>query len=181
MRRLSIAKTISLGAMATALTVLSLYAASVLPTGHIALYFISSLFVYVLASERAYIGALVSFAASAALSLIVLPSKGAGLWAYIALLGHYGIFRSFIDGALKDRLLKLLLRLIYCNIMTGGAICIAVFLLGLSPSFEINNVSLPVWAMILILEAGFAVFDFLYWICQRIYDERLKYIISPRR
>ena len=53
MRRLSGAKLISLGAMCTALGVLCLYAAAVLPTGRVALYFLASLFVYVPAAEGA--------------------------------------------------------------------------------------------------------------------------------
>ena len=58
MRRLSGAKLISIGAMCTALGVLCLYAAAVLPTGRVALYFLASLFVYVPAAEGAYLGAL---------------------------------------------------------------------------------------------------------------------------
>ena len=47
MRRLSIAKTITLGAMCAALGLLCLYAAAVLPTGRIAAYFLSSVLVMI--------------------------------------------------------------------------------------------------------------------------------------
>ena len=90
MRRLSGAKLISLGAMCTALGVLCLYAAAVLPTGRVALYFLASLFVYVPAAESAYLGAVGVYLATGVLSLLILPSRAAAV-PYIVLLGHFGI------------------------------------------------------------------------------------------
>ena len=55
MLKLSPAKQITLSAMCIALTVLSLYAAAVLPTMRIACYFLSSVFVYILCAEQAYL------------------------------------------------------------------------------------------------------------------------------
>ena len=102
MRRLSGAKLISLGAMCTALGVLCLYAAAVLPTGRVALYFLASLFVYVPAAESAYLGAVGVYLATGVLSLLILPSRAAAV-PYIVLLGHFGIFKTWFDSVMPIR------------------------------------------------------------------------------
>ena len=105
MRRLSGAKLISLGAMCTALGVLCLYAAAVLPTGRVALYFLASLFVYVPAAEGAYLGAVGVYLATGVLSLLILPSRAAAA-PYIVLLGHFGIFKTWFDSVMPDKVVQ---------------------------------------------------------------------------
>ena len=114
MLKLSPAKQITLSAMCIALTVLSLYAAAVLPTMRIACYFLSSVFVYILCAEQAYLSAFLVYAASVALGLLLLPSKAA-LIPYALLLGHYGIFKTFLDEHIGDRLVGSVLKLLYCD------------------------------------------------------------------
>ena len=74
MRRLSPAKKLTIGAMVCALTLLFLYAATVLPTMRIACYFLSAIFVYALSYEGAYASAILSFLATAALAFFLLPN-----------------------------------------------------------------------------------------------------------
>ena len=95
-RRLSPSKKITLGAMVSALTLLCLYAVAVLPGGRAIFYFLSSVFVYALCCEGAYATALLSFAATAGLSFLLLPDKTVAV-AYALLLGHYGIFKTGLD------------------------------------------------------------------------------------
>lgn len=180
MRKLSPSKLITYGAMCAALTVLSLYAASVLPTMKIACMFLSSVFIYVLASESAFVAAILTFAASAAISFMIIPDK---MYAaiYVALIGHYGIFRAFITGRTGDRILEFCLRMLYCNVFTGAAILVAIGWLSYDFAATIAGFDLPVWALIVILEASFAAFDVLHFICQKFYNERIRPYLVPRR
>ena len=87
MRKLDTNKQIALGGMIIALNLLALYAAATLPAPRIALYFLSSLPVYILACEGAYLSAVVTYVATSALSFFLLPNPFA-LIPYALLLGH---------------------------------------------------------------------------------------------
>ncbi len=178
MRRLSGVKLISLGAMCTALGVLCLYAAAVLPTGRAALYFMASLLVYVPAAEGAYLGAAAVYAATGALSLLLLPNRAAAA-PYILLLGHYGIFKTWFDSVMPDRVVQSAVKVLYCDAFAVLSAFAAIRLFGLDMT-ELS-LRLPVWAVILAMQAAFFAYDKLYWVCQRFYDERIRPHISPRR
>lgn len=180
MRKLSPAKIMTLGAMCTALSVLSLYASCVLPTAKLAFYFLSSVFIYMLADEEAYVGALVSFAASLLLGFVILPDK-AYLFPYAALLGHYGIFKTWLSRRTGDKVLQFFLRMLYCNLFAGAGVCAAVFLFSYDIKMFAGQLPLPIWLLVPILEAAFVLFDTLYWVCQKFYDERIKAYLIPRR
>lgn len=180
MRKLDPAKVISIGAMCTALTVLSLYAAAVLPTMRLAFYFLSSVFVFMLADEERYVGALLSFLSSGAAAFFVLPNPLAAL-PFFALLGHYGIFRTWLDRRLADKLLRFLLCMLYCNVLAALGVLAAVFLFQFDLAAFARLLPAPVWALILALQAGFALYDLLYWICAKFYIERIKSSLIPRR
>lgn len=178
MRRLSIAKTITLGAMCAALGLLCLYAAAVLPTGRIAAYFLSSIWVYVLCAESAYIGALAVYITTSLLALILIPDRAAAV-PYIVLLGHFGIFKTWFDSVMPDKVVQSAVKVLYCDVFFILGVFAAIKLLGL----DIASIALPVpvWAVVLILQAVFFAYDKLYWLCQRFYDERIRPSISPRR
>ncbi len=178
MRKLSGAKLISIGAMCTALGVLCLYAAAVLPTGRVALYFLASLFVYVPAAESAYLGAVGVYLATGVLSLLILPSRAAAV-PYIVLLGHFGIFKTWFDSVMPDKVVQSAVKVLYCDVFTVLGVFAAIKLFG----FDMTtlSVALPTWAIVLIMQAAFFAYDKLYWMCQRFYDERIRPAISPRR
>lgn len=178
MLKLSPAKQITLSAMCIALTMLSLYAAAVLPTMRIACYFLSSFFVYILCAEHAYLSAFLIFAASAGLGFLLLPSKIA-LVPYAFLLGHYGIFKTFLDERIEDRLVGSILKLLYCNFFFALAVLLAVFVMG----YDLSTLELPIplWWVVPLLQAAFLAYDFLYLTCQKIYLTRIRNAVIPRR
>ena len=143
MRKLSGAKLISLGAMCTALGVLCLYAAAVLPTGRVALYFLASLFVYVPAAESAYLGAVGVYLATGVLSLLILPSRAAAV-PYIVLLGHFGIFKTWFDSVMPDKVVQSAVKVLYCDVFTVLGAFAAIKLFG----FDMTtlSVALPICA-----------------------------------
>ena len=178
MLKLSPTKQITLSAMCIALTVLSIYAAAVLPTMRIASYFLSSIFVFVLCAEHAYLSAVLVFIASAGLGFLLLPSKTA-LIPYVFLFGHYGIFKTFLDARLSDRFVGTILKLLYCNAFFALAVLLAVFVM----EFDLTTFELPIplWVLVLLLQAAFLIYDLLYLICQKVYLSRIRNAIIPRR
>lgn len=170
-------KLLSLGAMVTALTVLCLYASSILPVGRVLFLFLSSIFICVLTAEHAYATAVISYVASSILAFFVLPDK---LWAllYALILGNYGILHAALKDHMQSRFLRSLIKLLYCDILAAIGIYLlyAVFMqtLPLPDNF-------PVWAIVLIAQAVFIAYDILYGASAAIYQAKFRSIINPRR
>lgn len=164
--------------MCIALTVLSVYAAAVLPTMRIACYFFSSLFVYVLCAEQAYMGAFMIFLASGAISFLLVPDK-ISLLPYVFLLGHFGIFRTFLSAHLKDPVAGMLLRLLYCNFFFALALLLSVFAFR----FDLTTLALPIplWAVVPLLQVAFIVLDLLYAAAEKYYNTHIRNFVIPRR
>lgn len=158
--------------MVVALTVLMLYAASVLPTGKLACYFVASLFVYTLSYEGVYGTAVLSYVASSLLAFMLIPDK-LSLVPFFALLGHFGIFKAFAQTHIRDRFIRFILYLLYCTVFTTGGALAAFYLLDFNILANIPF-GLPVYVAVLALEAAFAVYAALYLICQRFYESRIR-------
>ena len=179
-QRLEAGKKLALGAMACALTVVALYAASVLPTAKLACCFFSSVFVYALLCEGAYLYALLSFLGSAALAFLITPA--AVRWplaAYVVLLGHYGIFKVFCETNIPDAFIRFALKLAYCNLFTNGAVVVAALVLHMEPLALLPD--WPLWVLALMEQGLFIGYDLLYSLGAKIYLERVRIAIIPRR
>ncbi len=178
MRKITLTQKLTLGAMVCALNVVCLYATSVFPSGKLMMYFLSSVFVYALTVEEAYISAIVSFLASSALAFFIIPNKLV-IIPYICLLGHYGIFKTFIDGKVKDGIGRILLKLVYSNLFFALAAALAYY------AFEVRltgiALTLPIWLLVIIAEVALVAYDFLYLICEKVYENRIRRFIIPKR
>lgn len=178
MRRVTLAQKITLGAMVCALSVVCLYAASVFPSGRLIMFFLSGVFVYALTLENAYITAIMSFLASSAVAFFIIPNKLVVV-PYICLLGHYGIFKVFIDGKIKDTAGRLLIKLVYSNMFFAGAAALMYYV------FDVRltgfALTIPIWLLVLIVEIALIIYDLLYTLCQRIYENRIRRYIIPKR
>jgi len=178
-RRLSPSKTVTIGSMVSALTMLCLYAVAVLPGGHLPLYFLSSVFIYTLCAEGCYAGALLSFVVSSLLSILLLPNKLVAV-AYILLIGHYGIFWSFLKEHSNGWLISGMLKLLYCDIFTALGVWIAAELLNFDFLAAIPF-NLPVWLFVLACQGMFIILDLLYGLAAKLYELKFRNIIIPRR
>lgn len=177
-RRLNPSKQLTLGAMVTALTILSLYAVAVLPFGSVPLYFLASFFIYILTCEGAYAAAFVSFLASAVLSFFLLPEKSPVLY-FVALLGHFGIFRTALQGRVGGKFLPMLIKLLYCDIFAGIGLYLGLYVWG-GLNIALPE-ALPVWALVVLSQVAFLVYDILYALSAGIYEARFRRAIVPRR
>lgn len=178
MKKITLTQKLTLGAMVCALNVLCLYAASIFPSGKLVMYFLSSVFVYALAVEKAYISAIASFLASSALAYLIIPNKLVAI-PYICLLGHYGIFKTFIDSKVKDGIVQMLLKLLYSNLFFALAAALAYYIFNVRLTAIV--LTIPIWLMVIIIEIALIAYDFVYIVCEKIYENRIRRFIIPKR
>ncbi|MCL2365676.1 MAG: hypothetical protein FWC75_01345 [Oscillospiraceae bacterium] len=89
-------KKITLSALFVALTVVSLYFASILPTGQAGLVAAASLFVAAAVIESGIGSGLSVFVVSALIGMLILPNRAAPLL-FIAFFGYYPIVKSLVE------------------------------------------------------------------------------------
>jgi len=89
-------RSLTLSALLTALTVITLYIASVLPSGRIAMVALSSIFVAAAVIESGLRAGISVYAASSLLGALILPHIGFALM-YILLFGYYPVVKSLIE------------------------------------------------------------------------------------
>ena len=159
MRRSYIGQTrmLSLSAMFAAFTIVVLYLSYVFPNMKMTFYFLSSVFVMGVLVERRVMPAILVFVASSLLSLILLP-VGYAL-PYILLFGHYGIGKFIIEEKLST-VPAFLVKLVYFDVFLA-AVYFLVFASGMLPLGSALE-KLPIWAIALIAQPLFFVYDFVF-------------------
>ena len=158
---------ISLAAMLAAFTLLFLYIASIIPSGKFAMYFLSSVFISALLVEYETGLAFLMFVAVSLLSLLILPDRTRVLY-YILFFGHYGIGKHYIE-KIKDKVVAFVVKLLYFNAAMGLMYILATKL------FLADSVStLPIWALLVIAQVVFVIYDYLYSLVTEFYYQRLR-------
>lgn len=94
---------LTLAAMLTALAVVLVWLASVMPRGGLVLVAVAGLLVAAVVIECGTAWALLHYAAVSILSLLLVPVKTMALW-YVFVLGHYGVLKSLIERLKNDGL-----------------------------------------------------------------------------
>lgn len=147
----------SLTSMFAAMSLIFLYLASILPAGRIACYFLSSVFVMGLVLEEEIGLAWLMFAAVSALSLLLMPDI-VRVVPYVLFFGHYGINKYYIETRIRDKVMGYILKLLYYN-----AALILLYLLARSIiEQDILDLNIPFWIVIVLAEAAFVLYDFLF-------------------
>lgn len=146
---------VSLTAMFAALTLIMLYLAAILPTGRLAFYFLSSIFVSAILVERQPVMAFMLYIVVSGLGLLIVPNLAMVL-PYVLLFGHYGIGKYYIE-KIKDKVTCFILKLLYFDLFLGLAYWLAGALLVGSVLEQ-----LPFWALIVLSQAAFVIYDLLY-------------------
>ena len=179
--KLSSTQRLTLGAMVTALTILMLYATYAVPYVKIACLFLSSTFIYALLYEGLYGWGILVYLASAGIGFLIVPEKL--YWAlYAGLLGHYGIFKTFIDTHVTGGVLKAALKLMYCDLfaLAGIAVMRFVLMIELPDALYIGSFAVPIWLCVVAAEIAFLVYDWAYTLCEHMYEARVRPAILPR-
>lgn len=148
---------LSLSAMFTAMTLVVLYFSFVFPDLKMTFYFLSSVFIMGILVEARVMAAVLSYVAASLLALILLPIGYA--LPYVLLFGHYGIAKYLIEGKLST-IPAFLIKLLYFDAFMV-AIYFLVYASGMLPMGDMMQ-KLPVWALALITQLLFLLYDFLF-------------------
>ena len=148
-------RAISLSALLSALTVVSLYFASVWPTGLFGLVAFSSLFSAAAVIESGVVYGIYVFVVSSALGMLILPDKAAPLL-FILFFGYYPVIKSLIE-RIKSIPIQWVLKLVVFN----AALTVLWFFLK-DLFFDFGENTPGVIIIYLLGSAVFAVFDYGY-------------------
>ena len=89
-------RTLTLGALFSALTVIILYVASIWPTGQLGLVAVASLFTAAAVIETGLISGVYVYIVCSVLGLLIIPDRVA-VFLYILFLGYYPVVKSIIE------------------------------------------------------------------------------------
>lgn len=140
------------GGILSALSLLFLYAASVIPTGKLALLAASSFAVGVCISGIGVKFSMISYAAVSLLGFIMIPQKLYGI-AFVLFLGIYPFIKLFCETR-KIRAVEWILKFVFANI-SFAAVYFAAKL------FVIPE-GVPIFAYILLFNAVFLIYDIVF-------------------
>ncbi len=167
------AKRIALSGILIALTVITLLFASVMPTGRLSLYALSSFFVSIIIVEYGVKWGWAFFAASSLAALAVIPVKIRTV-PYIIFFGVYGIIKLYIE-KLNNIVLEYILKLLYFNLCLAASVYLfkELFIQG-----AWTDLDFPWWIIVAGLEIIFLIYDYVYTLFIQYYRMRLKRIIK---
>jgi len=148
---------VSLTAMFASMSLLFLYLASVLPTGRIAMYFLSSVFVMGLVVEEEIGLSVLMYIGVSLMSLLLLPNILRVL-PYVLFFGHYGIGKYYIQTRIKDKVAAYIVKLIYYNMALG-----LIYLLAQKIILEdVLSTGIAFWLFVVLAEVAFVIYDYLF-------------------
>jgi hypothetical protein len=164
-------KRIALNGILLALSVIILIIASVVPTSRLSLFALSSFFTAVIVTEFGTKNGCVFYISSSLLAVILIPEK-AEILPYVIFFGIYGLIKYYIE-RLDKIILEYFLKLVYFNIS------LAVVAL-LIKQFFLDNIKLdfPWWAVIIVLEVVFIIYDYVYTLFIQYYKDKLRKVLK---
>ncbi len=147
---------VSLTAMFAAMSLLFLYLAAILPTMRLAMFFLSSIFIMGLIVEEELGLAFLMYVTVSALGMLFLMPHIVYVLPYVIFFGHYGIGKYYIEMRIKDKVVRYIVKLLYYNVAL-----VLIYLVARAALAEMLD-ALPIWALILVAEAAFVVFDYVF-------------------
>lgn len=160
------AKIIALNGILGALAVICLLLATVMPTGRLSLYALSSFFIAVSIMESGIRAGWLFYAATSLAGLIVVPEKLA-VAPYVVFFGFYGIAKYYIEKTGRVAV-ELIIKYVYFNACLGEAF------LAAREFIAAPGVKLPWWILVVVLEIVFFLYDFVFTLFINYYKEKLR-------
>ncbi len=160
--------TITLGGICLALTVLFMFAGSIVPGIELTLFAVSSLFTAVMIMEAGVKGGVLLYAAAVILGFVIVPNKLA-LIPYAYFFGYYGILKFFIE-KLRNGILQIVIKTAFF----AALLCIG--LLGFK-ELLLGAVALPDYPVVILIIAGILimlVYDYIYTLLINFYLKRIR-------
>ncbi|MCX7923938.1 MAG: hypothetical protein N3B21_18285 [Clostridia bacterium] len=166
----SATKRLSLSGILIALTVITLFIASIAPTNKLALYALSSFFTAVIVIEFGIKTGWVFYISSSMLSLLIIQNK-IRIVPYIAFFGLYGIVKFYTE-RLGNIVLEYVLKIIYFNVCLYASIQLVKELFAIKPPQW-----LPWWAIIAGFQVVFLLYDYVYTLFVQYYNQKLRKLL----
>ena len=170
-KELPLSRRLSLGAMAAALTLLSLYASEVLTGFRFLCAALSGFFIVILTEEDLFGTAWLCFLTVGVLGFILCPDR-LSWFLYVTLIGHYGIVRRFFQKFITVPAVRSLFTVLYCNLGTALGLWAIYTVAGVNVLDRLPDV--PVAVLILIVEAVFFLLDVLYEAAANLYLKKVR-------
>lgn len=165
--QLTPARQAAYGGILGAAVLFSLLAATTLPTNRIFFHGLSSVFIAVVVMEFGLRSGFLFYLATSLLALLFLPNK-AGLLPYLLVLGHYGLWKTIIEG-LEKPWLEILLKMLVLSLGTLVAWFLARYLF-----FSQLQLPFSLWLVLPLLASLFLVYDYAFTLWVRFYHQRLR-------
>ncbi|EKQ53042.1 MULTISPECIES: hypothetical protein [unclassified Clostridium] len=162
------AKYIAENGILVALTLVVLYATSILPISTLSILTIASCLIPISIIRTSIKGTMLVYLASSVLSFFLVPTNIA-LY-YTLFFGIYGIIKSFIE-RLKNLPIEILLKLIAFNIL------LAIMYFVISNFLGILNIKYPLYLLWIISQIVFLIYDYALTLIISFYLNRIhKYV-----
>ncbi len=157
-----------MGGICLALTVIFMFAGSIVPGIELTLFAVSSLFTAVMIMEAGVKGGVLLYAAAVILGFVIVPNKLA-LIPYAFFFGYYGILKFFIE-KLRNGILQIVIKTAFF----AALLCIG--LLGFK-ELLLGAVALPDYPVVILIIAGILimlVYDYIYTLLINFYLKRIR-------
>ncbi|NLC67578.1 MAG: hypothetical protein GX754_02085 [Clostridiaceae bacterium] len=162
------ARKVALSGILAGVSVICLFLASVMPTSKLSLYALSSFIVSIIMAEYGTRAGVVFYILTSILAFLAVPDK-TRIVPYIVFFGVYGIIKFHVE-KINRIILEYVIKILYFNI------CVAAWLMLFREIFLPEDAELKVslWVVVLVLEAVFILYDYVYSLFIQYYLKRLK-------
>lgn len=158
---------IALGGICLALTVIFLFAGSIVPGIELTLFAVSSLFTAVMIMETGIGGGIMLYIAAVVLAFVLLPNKLA-LIPYTFFFGYYGILKFYLEKLHSASAQLVLKAAFFAAVLSVGLLGFKKLLLG--------SIHLPDYPVGLLIAGGIImllVYDYIYTLLINFYLKRI--------
>lgn len=161
-------KSLALGGVLTALTVISVFFADIIPTNTLSLYALSSFFIAIILIERGVKTSWVFYFATSLLSFVIVPDKTMVI-PFVSFFGIYGVIKHYLE-KYTNRVVEYILKYLFFN----ANVVLAYLLLKVLFEAQTLFKGFPLWIVMIILQVIFLVYDYVYTIFIQYYTTRLR-------
>lgn len=165
------AKRISLSGILGALCLITLFLATTLPTNRLFFYGLSTVFCALIIIEHGIRAGILFYFATLLLALVLIPNK-LRLIPYIFILGHYPLWKTWIE-KINHPIQEVFLKLLVLNFFTG----IAYYLFASLLLIELVIPLAPILIFIL-LQVIFLIYDYAFTLIISFYLKKLRKLLN---
>jgi len=168
-------KKVTLGGVLTALGLICIYLANLLPTTRLTFLAIGSMFIFVMVIEFGVRAALATYAATSLLAVAILPFNLLAIL-YIIFFGYYGVVKYYIE-KINHLILEWVIKIIFFNLLMAGLYMLILIIPSFKNMMDTSAGAFTVWSTVALGEIAFIVYDYGYSIVISYYKNRLKKLL----